>query len=206
MKIILTSSNSKLTRENKELLFDLETLFPSAQPIPRRGRRFSQFLEEETANGPALIIRLDQVDAVRKRLLFINKDSKGTLTTSTFSVVSFVLCRDLKGARDTGHMAELALSNFDDTENDLRLVSDLQLAFEAEDPDFAGRQIVSFTKKRGFILARKHRYIIRLPEDPEGAEKVRFEEIGPRLAIKLQTVDIDNHYIFRHGKNVKIKD
>ncbi|KAI5188696.1 ribosome production factor 1 [Nematocida sp. AWRm77] len=206
MKIILTSSNSKLTKENKELLFDLEVLFPTALPIPRKGRHFKKFLEEETGEEEALIVRLDQVDQVRKRLLFIRKGSEGVLTTSTYSVVSVVLCKDLKGARDSGHMAELVLTNFDDSENDTRVVEDLQQVFGAEQPDFAGRQIVSFTKKRGFILGRKHRYIIRLPEDPEGEEKVRMEEIGPRIAIKLQTVDVDENYIFRHGKNVKIKD
>ncbi|OAG31348.1 ribosome production factor 1 [Nematocida displodere] len=205
MKIILTSSNTKLTPENKTLLQDLEGLFPTAEPIPRRNRHFSQFLKEE-AEGEALIIRLDQVDVTRKRLLLIRKDASGELTTSSYSVVSFVLCKNLGGTVDSGHMPEITLTNFDDSENDQRTIRDIEAIFGEENPAFEGRQVVSFTKKRGFIICRKHRYIIRLPEDPAGTEKVRFDEIGPRLAIKLQAVDVDNAYIFKHTKNVKLKD
>jgi len=206
MRIILTSSNSRLTQESKELLLDLEGIFPSAEPVPRRGRHFKTFVEEETGGEEALIIRMDQIDVSHRRLLFIRKDKQGDLTTSTFSIVSFVLCRNLSGAVDTGHMPEITLADFDETENDQRIVRDIEDIFRIEAPDFAGRQVVSFTKKRGFIMCRKHRYIIRLPEEETGKEKVRFDEIGPRIAIKLQSVDVNENYIFRHGKNIKIKD
>lgn len=207
MKIILTSSNSKLTQETKELLLDLEGLFPGAMPISRKNRSFKQFLADETEAGEeALIIRLDQVDISRKRLLLIKKSVSGSLTTSTYSIVSFVLCRRLNGAVDSGHMPEISFVGFDTSENDIRTVDDLQYAFRNEEVDFEGRQIVSFTKKRGFILCRKHRYIIRTHEDEAQEDKVRLQEIGPRLSIKLQSVDVDENYIFRHKKNIKLKN
>ncbi|KAI5187014.1 ribosome production factor 1 [Nematocida homosporus] len=206
MKILLTSSNSKLTAETKELLLDLEGLFPGAEPVARKGRSFKVFLAEEVGDEEALIIRLDQEDISRRRLLMIRKDKNGDITTSSYSIVSFVLCRRLNGAVDSGHMPELVFSNFDESENDQRTVSDIEHAFSEESPDFEGRQVVSFTKKRGFILCRKHRYIIRVAEADEENKTVRLEEIGPRLSLKLQAVDVNENYIFRHTKNVKIKD
>lgn len=205
MRAVLTSSNSKLTPQSKELLEDLELLFPSAEPIARKGRPFKQFLEEE-APGECMIIRLDQVDSWRRRVLIMHKNKEGSVTTSTYSLVSFVLCKNLSGVQDSGHMPELAFSGFSEEDNDHRTVEDVQRIFEGEPPEFEGRQVVSFTKKRGFIMCRKHRYIIRLPEDPDHPEKARLEEIGPRLSLKLQTVDVDDKYIFRHTKNIKLKD
>ncbi|KAI5133926.1 ribosome production factor 1 [Nematocida ausubeli] len=206
MQVIITSSNSKLTHETKELLLDIEGLFPGATPIPRKNRKFSQFLKEEVIEKEAMIIRLDQVDCSYRRLLFIKKDAENNLTTSTYSIVAYTLSRRLNGAVDSGHMPELSITNFDDTENDLRFIKDIEDAYSTEDPDFEGRQVVSFTKKRGFILCRKHRYIIRLPEDSTKDETVRLDEIGPRLSLKLQTVDVNENYIFRHTKNIKLKD
>lgn len=205
MRVILTSSNSKLTSESKELLEDLELLFPSAEPIARKGRSFKKFLANE-APEECMIIRLDQVDISRRRILIMHKNKEGNITTSTYSLVSFVLCKNLGGVLDSGHMPELAFSGFSEEDNDHRTVEDMQRIFEGEPPEFEGRQIVSFTKKRGFIMCRKHRYIIRLPEDPTQPEKARLEEIGPRISLKLQTVDIDENYIFRHKKNIKLKD
>lgn len=206
MQVILTSSNSKLSHETKDLLLDIEGLFPGATPVPRKNRRFSEFLKEEVTEKEALIIRLDQVDPARKRLLFIRKDAENNITTSTYSIVSYTLSKRLNGAVDSGHMPEITITNFDETENDTRFVKDIEDAFSTEEPDFEGRQVVSFTKKRGFIICRKHRYIIRLPADREKEERVRLDEIGPRLSLKLQTVDINEDYIYRHTKNIKLKD
>ncbi|KAH9386239.1 ribosome production factor 1 [Nematocida major] len=206
MQVIITSSNSKLTHETKELLVDIEGIFPGATPIPRKNRKFSDFLKEEATEDEVMVIRLDQVDSVRRRLLFIKKDAKNNITTSTYSIVSYTLSRRLNGAVDSGHMPEITLTNFDETENDVRFVKDIEDAFSTEDPDFEGRQVVSFTKKRGFILCRKHRYIIRLPENAAKEEVVRLDEIGPRLSLKLQMVDVNENYIFRHTKNIKLKD
>ncbi|KAI5181770.1 ribosome production factor 1 [Nematocida sp. AWRm80] len=207
MRVILTTSNSRLNSQTKELLSDLEGLFPSAEPISRKGRVFTHFLKEELGEEEGMIIRLDQLDISRRRLLFIRVDKNKNITTSMYSIVSFTLCSVLNGVKDTGHMPELSITNFDSSENDTRTVQDIEDIFQIEQPEFEGRQIVSFTKKRGFILCRKHRYIVRLPENNTTAkETVRLEEIGPRLSIKLQAVDINNEYIFRHTKNIKIKD
>lgn len=206
MQVILTSSNSKLNHETKELLLDIEGIFPGATPIPRKNRIFSQFIKEEVTEDEAMIIRLDQVDSVRRRLLFIRKDAENNITTSTYSIVSYTLSRRMNGAVDSGHMPEISITNFDDSENDKRITKDIEDVFSTEEPDFEGRQVVSFTKKRGFIICRKHRYIIRLPEDTTREETVRLDEIGPRLSLKLQAVDINDEYIFKHKKNIKIKD
>ena len=50
------------------------------------------------------------------------------------------------------------------------------------DPEFKGRRAVTFHNQRDFIFIRHHRYIFR------DAQKVGIQELGPRLTLKLRSL------------------
>lgn len=207
MRVVLTTSNSSLSRETVRLCKDIESLFPAAEAVPRKGRVFARFLAEEAPEN-SLVIRLDQVDKVRRRLVFVRRGagSEASVRTTTFSIVSHLLCSSLGEAGGTDHPPELMISNFTESPEDSSVAKEISDVFGGAHPDFDGRQVVSFTKKRGFIFCRKHRYIIRVPEGASCGEQVRCAEVGPRLTLKLQSIEENGHVLYKHTKNTKIKD
>jgi rRNA maturation protein Rpf1 len=208
MRIVLTTSNSRLTRETLRLVKDMENLFPTAEPIPRNGRPFERFLSE-VCPGEGLVVRLDQVDHNRRRVLFVRKwekDGRPVLKTITFTLVSYMLCSALGGSVTKDHTPELILSNFTESPEDSSVIREISEVFGAKQPEFEGREVVSLIKKRGFIFCRRHRYIIRIPENAQGGEKVRSAEVGPRMTLKLVSITEDGNVLYRHTSNTKIKD
>ncbi|KNC85628.1 hypothetical protein SARC_02201 [Sphaeroforma arctica JP610] len=51
-----------------------------------------------------------------------------------------------------------------------------------QNPQFVGRQAVTFHNQRDFIFFRQHRYIFR------NGKRVGLQEIGPRFTLKLKSV------------------
>ena len=61
-------------------------------------------------------------------------------------------------------------------------VARMLAALLPHDPQFKGRQVVTFHNQRDFIFFRRHRYIF------EDEKKARLQELGPRFTLKLQWV------------------
>jgi ribosome production factor 1 len=53
----------------------------------------------------------------------------------------------------------------------------------AQEPQFEGRQVVTFHNQRDFIFVRHHRYIYRKEGDKTRA---RLQELGPRFTLKMK--------------------
>jgi ribosome production factor 1 len=52
-----------------------------------------------------------------------------------------------------------------------------------QNPDFRGRNVITFHNQRDFMFFRHHRYIFN-----EKLDRVSLQEIGPRMTLKLMSV------------------
>ena len=52
-----------------------------------------------------------------------------------------------------------------------------------KEPQFRGRRLVTFHNQRDFIFLRHHRYLFK-----DSGEKVSLQEVGPRLTLKLMSL------------------
>jgi ribosome production factor 1 len=52
-------------------------------------------------------------------------------------------------------------------------------------PEFEGRQAVTFHNQRDFIFVRHHRYIYRKDEENDKT-RAKLQELGPRFTLKLK--------------------
>ncbi|DAZ96965.1 TPA: hypothetical protein N0F65_012097 [Lagenidium giganteum] len=99
--------------------------------------------------------------------------------TAFFKVSNVKLTNDIKEhGKRTDHQPELILNNFS-TRLGHRVGRFLGSLFKHE-PEFKGRQVVTFHNQRDFIFVRHHRYIF------ENAKKARLQEIGPRFTLKMR--------------------
>ena len=79
----------------------------------------------------------------------------------------------------TSHNPEIILNNFT-TRLGHRLGRFLGSLFPHE-PNFVGRQAVTFHNQRDYIFVRQHRYIFN-----EDGSKARLQELGPRFTMRLR--------------------
>ena len=69
----------------------------------------------------------------------------------------------------------------------------------SQDPEFQGRQVVTFHNQRDYIFVRHHRYIFETADQPKGGKKgttpseimkARLQELGPRFTLKLRWLQV----------------
>jgi len=95
--------------------------------------------------------------------------------TAIYKITSTKLGRDIHfSGHPTDHFPELILNNFNTTLG-RRIGRFIGSMFPVQ-PEFRGRQVVTFHNQRDFIFIRRHRYVF----DDEG-NKVSLQEIGPRM-------------------------
>jgi ribosome production factor 1 len=129
--------------------------------------------------------------------------------TAFFRVSNVVIGKDIpQHGASTSHVPELNLHGFV-TRLGHRVGRLLASVFPHDQPQFQGRQVVTFHNQRDFIFVRQHRYIFRSvdAEKQELAQqkaaaahaqhgttatahlpgvKTRLQELGPRFTLKLQ--------------------
>jgi ribosome production factor 1 len=135
------------------------------------------------------------VDAVSKKFTHLcllsekNKECDGLLVThlpngptAFLKLSSFKPGSKIPGhGKPTSHIPELILNNFN-TRLGRRTGRFLGSLFPHE-PQFEGRQVVTFHNQRDFIFVRHHRYVYREEKDKTRA---RLQELGPRFTLKLR--------------------
>ena len=100
--------------------------------------------------------------------------------SSKYSFVSIILRNNIeKRGRITFHRPELLFHNFKGNINNV-LGKMLQRFFRGS-PEFKGRQIISFIKKKNFLFIRYHRYIFSI-----GGKDVKLQELGPKITLKFE--------------------
>lgn len=114
--------------------------------------------------------------------------------TAFFKVSSVEPAMDVKNhGQKTSHKPEIILNNFN-TRLGRRVGRFLGSLFP-HDPEFQGRQVVTFHNQRDYIFVRHHRYIFETADQPKGGKKgttpseimkARLQELGPRFTLKLR--------------------
>lgn len=102
--------------------------------------------------------------------------------TAFFRLSSFCTGSKIEGhGKPTSHIPEIILNNFSTRLG--RRVGRFLGSFFPHEPQFEGRQVVTFHNQRDFIFVRHHRYIYR----KESAKvRARLQELGPRFTLKLK--------------------
>lgn len=107
--------------------------------------------------------------------------------TAYFKVSNVIHGKDIKNhGSSTNHYPELVLNNFN-TRIGHRTGRFLGSLFPHDQPEFEGRQVVTFHNQRDFLFVRHHRYVFR-----EGKKKndykteAKLQELGPRFTLKMR--------------------
>jgi len=101
--------------------------------------------------------------------------------TAHFKITNVRLRREIRNnTAASTHCPEVVLNNFG-TRLGHKVGRMLAVLFPHQ-PEFKGRQVVTFHNQRDFIFFRFHRYIFR------NEKRVGLQEIGPRFTLKLRSI------------------
>lgn len=87
---------------------------------------------------------------------------------------------NFKGGNPTNHWPELILNNFKTRLG--RKVGRMFAAIFPQNPEFEGRQVVTFHNQRDYIFFRQHRYQFR------NEKRCGLAELGPRFTLRLRSL------------------
>jgi len=177
-KIMLTT-RPKCSRKLFPFIGDLMQMIPNAFYYPRKTHLVGDMAKEAHEKGFTHLIVLAEKNKECNGLLITHLP---TGPTAYFKLSSFEAGATIPGhGRPTSHIPELIMNNFS-TRLGRRTGRVLGSLFPHE-PQFEGRQVVTFHNQRDFIFVRHHRYIYRKEKD---RTRARLQELGPRFTIKLR--------------------
>lgn len=105
--------------------------------------------------------------------------------TAFFKVSNVVNSGDIfNHGKVTAHQPEIILNNFN-----TRLghrVGRFLGSFYPHEPEFVGRQVVTFHNQRDYIFVRFHRYIFAEGKGQEKRTRAQLQELGPRFTLKMR--------------------
>ncbi|XP_031553915.1 ribosome production factor 1-like [Actinia tenebrosa] len=176
-KVVITSSD-RPKNATVLLMEELCKCIPNSEVRQRKGRDLKKIIPQAVSRGYTAMVVINE-DNSKPNGLVVTHLPDGP--TAYFKLTSVKLPRNIWGhGRMTSHRPELILNHFN-----TRLghsVARLLAALYPYDPQFQGRQCVTFHNQRDFIFFRRHRYIFR------NSKKVGLQELGPRFTLKLRSL------------------
>ncbi len=176
-KVLITGFKRAHLKTNL-LMKELTNCIPNCESKWRRGADLKKIIEEAIQLGYTDIISIEEHWKTPNGLWLIHLPEG---PTAYFKLTSFKRGRDIRGhGRASDHHPEVILNRFS-----TRIGHTLARMFVAlfpQEPQFNGRRVVTFHNQRDYIFIRHHRYIFR------NAEKVGLQELGPRITLKLRSV------------------
>lgn len=176
---VVITTGIKATAASLDFVVDFLPVCPGATYFKREGVALSDFAARADKKGFTDVV--------------IVKDDKGKLSSLThihlpngpsavYKLSSFVPSKQIPGrGRCTRHTPELIVNNFT-TSLGVRVGRMLSSLFPHE-PNFVGRQAITFHNQRDYIFFRFHRYVFKASRD-----KARLQELGPRFTLKLRAL------------------
>nr|CAB3226502.1 ribosome production factor 1-like [Phallusia mammillata] len=176
-KILLTTSDRPRSRTTR-FLKQLGEVLPNSFIFYRRALDIKKIIPQCIAKGYTDIAVINEDRKNPNGILLCHLPDG---PTAHFKVSNVRLRKEIKhSTTPSEHQPEVILNNFG-----TRLghsVGRMLAALFPHDPEFKGRQVVTFHNQRDFIFFRHHRYIFR------NEKRVGLQEIGPRFTLKLRSL------------------
>ncbi|PIK54114.1 hypothetical protein BSL78_08993 [Apostichopus japonicus] len=196
-KVLITHSNRTVWRIRK-FLRELRSTIPSSKVFRRKNIRLKRVIQQAISKDYTHVIVLHHDKTVPNGLI-ISQLPNGP--TAHFRISNVRIRKEIKRCGlHTYHKPEVVLNNFG-TRLGHRVGRLFATMFE-QDPEFVGRQVVTFHNQRDYIFFRRHRYVFKKNM------RVALQELGPRFTLKLRSLQKGTfdtkygEYEFVHKKSV----
>mmetsp|Transcript_22392 Transcript_22392/g.43911 ORF Transcript_22392/g.43911 Transcript_22392/m.43911 type:complete len:300 (+) Transcript_22392:460-1359(+) len=173
-----------------KFISDLMIMFPNAFFYPRREYALNDIKKWAHNKKFTHLVVLGEKAKECNQMLVIHLPVGPTML---FKVSSIKHAKDIRGhATKSDHLPEIILNRFQ-TRIGHRVGRFLGSLFNHE-PEFRGRNVVTFHNQRDFIFVRHHRY-----QFTEDGKKARLHEIGPRFTLKMRWL-MSDAFDTEHGE------
>jgi ribosome production factor 1 len=176
-KILITSSDRPSMRTWKFCKV-LKQCIPKSDVYYRRGLDLKKIIPQATAKDYTDLIVINE-DNKEPNGLVLSHLPEGP--TAHFKLTNVKYGKEIRRKGEPSkHFPEVVLNNFN-----TRLghsVGRLLASLFPHDPQFTGRNVVTFHNQRDFIFFRHHRYQFR------NQKKCGLQELGPRFTLKLRSL------------------
>eukprot|EP00941_MAST-03F_sp_MAST-3F-sp1_P001258 g1258.t1 len=178
---LMITTRPKPSAELYKFIRELLVLFPNAFYYKRGKFNVKEICQYANNKNFTHLIVLSEKNKVCNGAIVshLNGVGKDAGPTAFFKVSNVVPAKKIKGhGNPSQHLPEILLNNFN-TRLGHRVGRMLGSLFP-HNPEFKGRQVVTFHNQRDYIFVRHHRYIF------ESGKKARLQELGPRFTLKLR--------------------
>lgn len=176
-KVLITSSDRSKVK-TVQFMKELQHIIPNSEVRVRKGIDLKKIIPQAKERGFTALVVVNE-DKKMPNGIVISHLPDGP--TAHFKLTSVKLGRTIKNhGRKTSHRPEVILNNFSSRLG--HSVARLLAALFPHDPQFQGRQCVTFHNQRDFIFFRHHRYIFK------NQKKAGLQELGPRFTLKLRSL------------------
>ncbi|XP_072918632.1 ribosome production factor 1 [Hemitrygon akajei] len=177
--MVLITTSDRPRGRTVRLCDQLSKVIPNSHVYYRRGLALKKIIPQCIEKGFTDLLVINEDRKVPNGLIISHLPDG---PTAHFKMSNARLAKELKrrGKEPTGHCPEVILNNFS-----TRLGHSIGRMFASlfpYNPQFLGRQVVTFHNQRDYIFFRFHRYIFR------NEKKVGLQELGPRFTLKLRSL------------------
>jgi len=173
---ILVTTNKNPHGRAFQLIREFTKMIPNTHYYKRRDYNIKQIVEYCKHQNWTDIIIVHERKKNPDSMTFIHLPNG---PTAYFKLSGVVYQKDIPDrVESSASRSEIILNNFN-----TRLGHSVGRMFAAllpHDPNFQGRQVITFHNQRDFIFVRFHKYLF------ENGQRVNLREIGPRFTLKLQ--------------------
>lgn len=177
---IMITTRPKCSRKLYPFIGDLMQMIPNSFYYPRKQQLVGEMVKDAVSKEfTHLVVLSEKAKVCNGLLVMILPDGP----TAYFKLSSFQAGSTIEGhGRPTSHIPELILNNFGTRLG--RRVGRFFGSLFPHEPEFEGRQVVTFHNQRDFIFVRHHRYVYK--KEGSNRTRARLQELGPRFTLKLK--------------------
>ncbi|XP_070563358.1 ribosome production factor 1-like [Ptychodera flava] len=176
-KILITTSDRPRSRTTR-LCAELADSIPNAEVYYRRGLALKKVIPQAIGRDFTDLVIINEDRKIPNGLLICHLPDGPTVH---FKMSSVKLAKEIRRCgKSTEHRPELILNNFNTRLG--HTIGRVIASLFPHDPEFRGRQVVTFHNQRDYIFFRRHRYIFK------NGKRVGLQEIGPRFTLKLRSL------------------